>query len=142
MAAQKEMISNKNEKMLELMAQPRVWQMSSGDVVKVQTPETNRAKELLELYRLLSSPVLAINDRLDILLKVKWCVQVFDHPLAFDLVELIDREADLLNRGRPLKAMEKLRLRITHMFLEFIESPEFNPRAAEFVNVSVTVKRL
>jgi hypothetical protein len=142
MSAQNEMLVNKNEKMLELMAQPRAWQISSGDVVMVQTPETNRAKELLELYRRISAPVSEINDRLDILLKVKWTVQVFDHSLAYDLVELIDREADLLNRGRPLKSMEKLRVRITHMFLEFIESPEFNPRAAEFVNVSMSVKRI
>jgi len=29
--------------------------------------------------------------------------------------------------------MESLRLRIHHLFLRFLENPEYNPRAAEFM---------
>jgi len=141
MAAQQELEVSRNEKMLEMMAKPRLWQLSSGEVAQVQTPETNRAKELLALYRELIAPVTTVEVRLDILLKIKWTVQVFERRLTMDIIELIDREADLLNRGRSFKSMDKLRLRIAHLFLEFIENPEFNPRASEFVNISVTVKR-
>jgi hypothetical protein len=42
----------------------------------------------------------------------------------------IDREADLLNRGRNVKTLEGLRNRIRNLFLVFIETPEFNPEAA------------
>lgn len=42
----------------------------------------------------------------------------------------IDREADLLNRGRSAKTLEGLRGRIRALFLAFIETPEFNPEAA------------
>lgn len=42
----------------------------------------------------------------------------------------IDREADLLNRGRSLKSVDGLRRRIAGLFLAFIETPEFNPEAA------------
>jgi hypothetical protein len=42
----------------------------------------------------------------------------------------IDREADLLNRGRKMKTLEGLRNRIKNLFLVFIETPEFNPEAA------------
>lgn len=42
----------------------------------------------------------------------------------------IDREADLLNRGRSLKSVDGLRRRIAGLFLVFIETPEFNPEAA------------
>lgn len=42
----------------------------------------------------------------------------------------IDREADLLNRGRSAKSVEGLRKRIAALFLAFVETPEFNPEAA------------
>jgi hypothetical protein len=48
-------------------------------------------------------------------------------------MELIDREADLLNRGRSPKSMESLRMRISNLFLQFLENPSFNPRALDFL---------
>jgi hypothetical protein len=60
-------------------------------------------------------------------------VREFDTPLTRDISDLVDREADLLNRGRPAQSMDRLRVRLGNVFLQFIESPEFNPRAAEFV---------
>ena len=48
---------------------------------------------------------------------------------------MIDREADLLNRGRDEKSLEGLRLRISRLFLTFIETPEFNPEASRFQRV-------
>lgn len=42
----------------------------------------------------------------------------------------IDREADLLNRGRKPEALRGLRKRIASLFLVFAETPEFNPEAA------------
>ena len=52
--------------------------------------------------------------------------QEFDCNLTREIVELVDREADLLNRGRSPKTMEGLRQRISSLFLAFIETPEFN----------------
>lgn len=57
----------------------------------------------------------------------------FDSALSREITELVDREADLLDRGRPLASMEKLRLRISHLFLQFLEHPQHNPRAADFL---------
>ena len=54
---------------------------------------------------------------------------------ARNIVELIDREADLLNRGRSEKSLAGLRKRLSNMFLRFIETPEFNPEAARFQKV-------
>jgi hypothetical protein len=45
-------------------------------------------------------------------------------------VDLIDREADLLNRARAAGALAGLRARIASLFLNFIETPEFNPEAS------------
>jgi hypothetical protein len=64
----------------------------------------------------------------------KWTVGEFDAPLTKDIKELVDREADLLNRGRPTKSMEKLRSRLNNLFLEFLQSPLYNPRARDFIS--------
>ena len=125
----------KTEKMLSNMAKPRKWQLSSGEEAQVVTPATQRAKELLDLHKALQNPVegAPIDERLDILLHVKWTVLEFDSSLSTDIADLTDREADLLNRGRPIKSMERLRKRLSNLFLEFIENPKYNPRAADFV---------
>lgn len=73
-----------------------------------------------------------MDERLDVLLHVKWTVKEFDCDLTREIVDLIDREADLLNRGRNAKVLEGLRKRISSLFLSFIETPEFNPEAARF----------
>jgi hypothetical protein len=66
--------------------------------VMVHTPTTVRAAELQQLHRGLTLPELSLDERLDVLLHVKWAVKEHDCGLSRELVELIDREADLLNR--------------------------------------------
>lgn len=133
--ASKENRSVRIKKMLELMSSPKLWQMGDGEVAEIHTPFTTRAKELYELYQGLNLPLLTIDERLDVLLHVKWTVKEFDCNLTRDIVDLIDREADLLNRGRPEKSLKQLRKRISNLFLQFIETPEFNPEAARFQRV-------
>jgi hypothetical protein len=58
-------------------------------------------------------------------------LQEFDCNLTREIVSLIDREADLLNRGRKPATLDGLRRRISSMFLNFIETPEFNPEASK-----------
>ena len=50
--------------------------------------------------------------------------QEFDCNLTREIVDLIDREADLLNRGRSEASLDGLRKRIANLFLQFIETPE------------------
>ena len=52
-----------------------------------------------------------------------------------DIVELCDREADLLNRGRSASSVDGLRKRISNLFLQFIETPDFNPESTRFLKV-------
>ncbi|DAZ97002.1 TPA: hypothetical protein N0F65_011917 [Lagenidium giganteum] len=117
------------ESMLHFMARPKQWQMSDGGVKEVHTPFTIRAKELMDLYHGLKMHLSSVDERLDVLLHVKWTVQEFACPLTRELIELIDREADMLNRGRKEKSLEGLRKRLSNLFLQFIENPEFNPEA-------------
>jgi hypothetical protein len=108
----------------------------------------------MELYNGLRLPFLSIDERLDVLLHVKWTVKEFDCNLTRDIVELIDREvgrvsmerwvdfnpvpaaqADMLNRGRSEASLQGLRTRLANLFLQFIETPEFNPEAGRFQKV-------
>ncbi|TMW68904.1 hypothetical protein Poli38472_001060 [Pythium oligandrum] len=117
------------ESMLQFMARPKQWQMSDGGVREVHTPFTIRAKELADLYHGLKMSLISVDERLDVLLHAKWTVKEFECPLTREIIELIDREADMLNRGRKEKSLEGLRKRLNNLFLQFIETPEFNPEA-------------
>lgn len=68
--------------------------------VLVHTPESTHAAELQALYRGLVLPGLPIDERLDLLLHVKWAAQghARAHKAAAEVVVLADREADLLGR--------------------------------------------
>ena len=131
-------IENRDEKIarvLELMAAPKRWQLQDGQVAEVETPFTIRAKELMDLYNGLKLPLLSIDERLDVLLHVKWTVKEFDCNLTRSITELLDREADMLQRNRPQASLAGLRKRTANLFLQFIETPEFNPEAVRFQKV-------
>lgn len=64
---------------------------------------------------------MSIDERLDILLHVKWTIKEFDCNLTREIVDLIDREADMLNRQRPEASLVNLRKRTLNLFLQFIE---------------------
>jgi hypothetical protein len=124
-----------HDRELDQLSKKKLWQMTSGEVVKVKTPNTVRAKELRNLYRALDLPKVTTDERIEILLLLKQTVKEFKCQLTQDLITLIDREADLLNRGRPEASLGGLRQRIKTLFLEFCRTPEFNPEA-------VTLRRI
>jgi hypothetical protein len=132
--AHRDTVTEKTQRMLELMAQPQKWQLSDGDTAVVSTPATVRAKELLDLYNALNSPLVNTNARLEILLNVKWTVkesisQASSSPssghvlssssfnIHKEIMDLVDREADLLNRGRYVQSLFPPRLASPHLTL-------------------------
>ena len=120
---------------LEDMSQTKRWERKDGSLVEVDTPFTVRARELARLYdalRMETRVDVSTDERLDVLVHVKWTVKEFDCGLTREIVELADREADLLNRGRDPAAMTGLRRRIANLFLQFVETPEFNPESARY----------
>lgn len=111
--------------------------MGDGVVYEIETAFIQRAKELTDLYNALIKQNVSTDDRLDILLHVKWTVKEFDCRLTREIVELIDREADLLQRRRLPNHLQGLRERIRSLFLVFIQTPEFNPEASRFQPVPI-----
>lgn len=125
----------KIKRTLESMCKPKVWAQTGGETTTVHTPFTIRAKELMDLYSGLCLPLLTVDERLDVLLHVKWTVKEFDCNLTREIADLIDREADMLNRGRPEKSFAGMRRRLSNLFLQFLETPAFNPEACRLQKV-------
>ena len=90
------------------MASPKQWSVHNkkGGYCTVDTPSTIRARELRDLYNALNVQLISVDERLQILLHVKYTVKEFDCNLTRDIVELIDREGDLLSRGRDAISLE------------------------------------
>jgi hypothetical protein len=125
------------ERRLGSMAEPQKWPLSHvpkaarKPLVAVTTPLTVRAAELKRLYDALGLQGLCVEDRTEVLLHVKYTVAEVDCKLSRELVGLLDRELDLLARGRPDAALAALRSRIRTLFLAFCDTPEFNPLVAK-----------
>lgn len=88
------------------MSDPKLWLRTDQRFTEVHTPYTTRAKELMDIYNGLKLRNISVDERLDILLNTKWTVKERDSNLTREIVELIDREADMLNRGRSEKSLE------------------------------------
>lgn len=57
-------------------------------------------------------------------------------PLTQDIVDLIDREVDLMTRGLEAASLAGLRRRISTLLLQYIKTPAFNPEVAKLLKVS------
>ena len=60
----------------------------------------------MDIYYGLKLRKISIDERLDILLNTKWTVNQYDEELTREIQELIDREADMINRGRSESSLE------------------------------------
>ena len=80
-------------------AAPKQWKAFDGKITEMDTPYTIRAQELRDIYSTLSMKYLTQDERLDVLLTLKHTVKEHDCKLTQEIIELIDREADLLMRG-------------------------------------------
>lgn len=142
----------RTEAQLEGMAAPQAWAVTQSrglggtgtlgrvETVQVTTPFATRAAQLKALYEALLLPcpgpgMESSSARMDLLLHVKYTVKEFDTALTRELAQLIDREVDLLERGRPASSLVGLRQRIRSLFLTFAQTPQFNPAAAPYSKV-------
>lgn len=87
------------EGLLQRPAAPRVWSLQNGLVVQVLTPDTLRTAEHVEVYRrLIASDGSSVDQRLSVLTRVRRIAAECGGKEAGELLGLIDRELDLLNR--------------------------------------------
>ena len=80
-------------------AAPKQWKAFDGKITEMDTPYTIRAQEFPDIYCTLSMKYLTQDKTLDLLLTLKHIVKEHVCKLTQEIIELIDREADLLTRG-------------------------------------------
>ncbi|XP_060633734.2 IQ motif and ubiquitin-like domain-containing protein [Anolis sagrei] len=120
---------------LEKCAAPKKWKAFDGKITEMDTQFTLRARELLEIYRSISMKDLPEDERIDVLLTLKHTVKEHECKLTHEIVELIDREVDLMMRKVKDYNLEGLRQRICTLFLQYIKTPFFNPEVARLLKV-------
>jgi hypothetical protein len=103
---------------LAKLSSGHAWQ-AGGNTVIVDTPHTLRAKELVTVHKGLQAD-LSVAERLDVLGTAKVHVGEFKTALSKELLLLMEREEDLLRRGRGALSLAGLRKRISQGFLEFV----------------------
>lgn len=116
-------------------AQPRRWKAFDGKITEMDTQNTLRGKELLEIYRSISTKDIPKDERTSVLLTLKCTVKEHECKLTQEIMSLIDREIDLMSREVKECNLEGLRKRICTLFLQYIKIPEFNPEVAGFLKV-------
>ncbi|NXP48588.1 IQUB protein, partial [Heliornis fulica] len=120
---------------LDKCAQPKRWKAYDGKITEMDTPYTLRARDLFEIYRSISMNDIPKDERIDILLTLRRTVKEHEFKLTGEIVELIDREFDLLSREVKECNLEGLRKRICTLFLQYIKTPKFNPEVARILKV-------
>ncbi len=117
---------------LKSLGQPKLWENYDNRFSEVVTPLTEIASKLFNLYVLLSQQNISIEERLDVLLKLKHVIKGNNTDLAEEIKQLINREADMINRKRPTTSLQGLRTRLTNLFLRYIENPKNNPELSRY----------
>ncbi|XP_008823092.1 IQ and ubiquitin-like domain-containing protein isoform X2 [Nannospalax galili] len=120
---------------LDKCSAPKTWRRPDGKTIEVDTQFTIRARELQSIYKCIMLKDLSQDERLDILLTLKHTVKEHECKLTQEILELIDREVDLMMRGVKPHNLEGLRKRIATLFFHYIKTPLFNPEVARFLKV-------
>jgi hypothetical protein len=120
---------------LDKAAAPKKWRAYDGKMTEMDTPHSLRAQQLRDLYNSLEMSYLTQDERLDVLLTLKYTIKEHECKLTQELMELIDREADLLTRGIKVSNLEGLRQRILCLFLQYCKTPLFNPEVTRLLKV-------
>lgn len=120
---------------LDKCSAPKTWRRPDGQTIEMDTQFTIRARELQSIYKCIIMKDLSLDERLDILLTLKHTVKEHECKLTQEILELIDREVDLMMRGVKPHNLEGLRKRITTLFFHYIKTPLFNPEVARYLKV-------
>ncbi|XP_074049907.1 LOW QUALITY PROTEIN: IQ motif and ubiquitin-like domain-containing protein [Macrotis lagotis] len=120
---------------LDKCSAPKKWIASDNTETQMDTQYTVRARELKDIYNCIVIKNICDDERLDVLLTLKHTIKEHECKLTQDILELIDREVDLMMRGVKSSNLEGLRKRIATLFLQYIKIPLFNPEAARYLKV-------
>ncbi|CAH2981761.1 unnamed protein product [Chilo suppressalis] len=116
----------KDQKFLEEISKPVAWFGRDGKIITMDTIEIQKARKLKELYNCFIREDMDVNERMELLVDMKFALQEFRHPLAEEIITLLDRECDLLVRRCNNYQIEFLRRRIAASVFQLIKTSELN----------------
>ncbi|XP_063317015.1 IQ motif and ubiquitin-like domain-containing protein [Pelmatolapia mariae] len=120
---------------LDKSASPHQRRAADGRLIEIETQNTIRARELRDLYDSISLTTVSQEQRLHFLMTLKHTVKEQECELTRDIMDLVDREVDLMTRGVKSAKLEGLRKRICTLLLQYIKTPAFNPEVAKLLKV-------
>ncbi|RZF48847.1 hypothetical protein LSTR_LSTR003227 [Laodelphax striatellus] len=119
LAVKKEALKRNNQEFIEKAARLK----STKNFISIDSLETQQAREYMELYSTLTRRDVTTEQRLDILHHFRNLIlSISTEDGADKLVQLVDRECDLLQIGLNHTQIEVLRLRIEQQTLEFFRN--------------------
>ena len=112
----------------------RTWFTSTGKMLQWESPGTTKARELSDVYRILDCEEdLEGPDRVPGLFSLKTLLQTLDScPLLVELLELVNREITLIQKGVKASNLFGLRQRILTRYMQLLRSPDYNPEITRF----------
>ncbi|KAJ8724471.1 hypothetical protein PYW08_015945 [Mythimna loreyi] len=122
----------KEKRFLEEISKPVAWYGRSGKLITMETVEIQKAKKLKELYNSFIRSDLEVKERLELLVDMKFALQEFRHPLAEEVITLLDQECDLLVRRYNTHQLEFLRRRTAGAVIRLIQTSELNSGVTKY----------
>lgn len=116
----------KEKMFLEEISKPVAWYGRDGKLITMETIEIQKARKLKELYNAFLRDDMNVNERMELLVDMKFALQEFRHPLAEEIITLLDRECDLIVRRCNDYQLEFLRRRTAASVLQLIKTSELN----------------
>lgn len=125
---------------LNEISKPITMTRKNGKTIFIETLETQKAQQFMELYITLKRNDLNKNERIEFILKLKHILECFKElNLTKIIINLLNREITMLNEVQLENDQIKLlRKRIEIEFQRILKQPEINPaikRTLKLVNI-------
>lgn len=121
----------KNKLFLEEISKPVAWFGKDNKMITMETIEVQRARKFKELYLSFIREDMDVKERVELLVDMKFALQEFRHPLAEEIIDLLDRECDLLVRNCKDHQLDFLRRRVAASVLQFIKTSDLNSQVTK-----------
>jgi len=106
-------------RLLQRISEPKMWQSSSGTLVEVETADTERFRTIRLVYESICKASLA-EQRTAALILLKKTLWGKSGSSAKELVQLADRELDLLSRGLMTSSLSGLQSRLRALLRHYV----------------------
>lgn len=126
----RELENERNAKLLDKLGKPVSWVTNKNKKIEMDTIRTQRARYLTKYYVEMKKSLNA-EERLTVLAHVIPVIFNEVHSKVPDLIEMIERERNMLIRGVEMDCLEGLRKRQNVLFMDIIKNEENDKRESK-----------